>query len=187
MRYAQSTHLLTYVQPAISKPRNRGNVELRIPKRPHGLIINIRNPPTLHALIRPPPAILVTFIVQIVLQILIDQRAIALREPALDLVVAVSEVVAFAAVEEIKALGTVRRFGAAVVGPVEIAGLEGGFRGEEIGHRGVEEEGVGDGIDVAAGDCGDGSSDAGEDGEGEDEDDENGVHLPDGSEEIDTV
>lgn len=89
-------------------------MEICIPKIPDGRMIKVGDAATLDALQRPKTVILRAFVVQIVLQIVIDDFTVGLRQPTLALVVAIAEIVPVAAGQEVEAGRLIRRVGAAV-------------------------------------------------------------------------
>ena len=148
-----------------------------------GRVIKVGDTAALDALERLKPMILRAFVVQIMLQIIVDGFAVGLRQPALVRIVAVAEIVTVAAGQEVEAGRLVRRIGTAVRSPDQVRGRVGRARCFKSCDRCVEEQVVGFGF---AG-LGAGPSEEVGDGDGEgqspgkeadnEEEDRGGKHL----------
>lgn len=119
------------------------DVEFGIPKLAHRDVIDIGDAATLDSLPGREAVVSLALIVKIRLEVVVDDFAVRLREAGLFLVVAVSEIVALAARQEVVAVRLVGRFGAAVVGPDEIGGGFGRLGRLEGVHGCVQQESVG--------------------------------------------
>lgn len=102
--------------------RNVRDVEFGIAKLAHSGVINVGDAATLDPLPGRQAMVLLTLVVKIRLEVVVDDFAVRLREAGLLLVVAVSEIVTLAARQEVVAVRLVGRFGAAVIGPDQIGG-----------------------------------------------------------------
>lgn len=78
-------------------------VDLGVPKLANGLVVDFGDAPALDALVRLQTVVLVAFVVQILLEVIVDGFAVGLGEATLGFVVAVPEVVALAAGQEVEA------------------------------------------------------------------------------------
>lgn len=101
------------------------------PQRPDNPIIKIGDPSTLSSLptMTTLGNLIITLMIQIQLEVLIDARSMLLREPVLARVVAIPEIVPLATVGEVEARRVVGRVRTAVVGPVETRWLVVGLVG----------------------------------------------------------
>jgi hypothetical protein len=101
----------------------------------------------------PPLVILITLILHILLENLVNLPSVVFIAPVLDSVIAVSEIVPLATVQEIEPgrkiaqdieTGAIQqRYRAAIVGPIQVRGLTLAFGLEELRQGGVEDESVG--------------------------------------------
>lgn len=81
---------------------------IRIAKVPNSQVIEIGNAATLNTPQQPNPMVLRAFVVQIMLQVVVDDLAVGLRQPSLIAVVAVTEIMPIAAGQEIETARVVR-------------------------------------------------------------------------------
>lgn len=126
-----------------SQPGNVRDADLGVAKLADGEVIEVCDAATLDALERRQAMVLFALVVEILLEVVVDDLAVRLREAALLLVVAVSEIVALAAGQEVEAFGLVGRIGAAVAGPDEPGGGFGRPVGLESIHGCVQQDIVG--------------------------------------------
>ena len=93
-----------------------------VPKLTHGAVVDVGQTTTLDTLQQKQATVLTALLVQIRLEVIIDNLAVPFGEAALVPVVAVAEIVALAAWQEVVAKRLVGRVGAAVGAPDQIGG-----------------------------------------------------------------